>query len=274
MFRKKLAVIACTVIVYLFWIALGPLCMRFVSSWGLPEPYHGYLTVMAASFAMAFGAFLTVRFFMGKKPMTLIRRFGSFDRKGFLTAFVSFFIALAVCQGVKASLQPHYVRFLHPQAGTYLLMLILILVCNAVQCASEEFMMRIIPSGLSDNPLTASLVTMVCFTLPHLANQEVQTGNAFFVIAYYALFGFVGTFISFRLGGFEYALAIHMANNLFVSTVCGYEGSALKTVPLFLSSAPIGTWDEVLVLILAMAFSYFAVNRMSNRESSSQQPST
>ena len=100
------------------------------------------------------------------------------------------------------------------------------------------------------------------FCLPHLSNQELTFGsNAVAVLSYYLLFGFAGTYLSMRTGGFEVSIGIHAANNLFIALVCNYEHSSLPSLPLVRFSGPIGTWGEVLQLATALLVIYLILSK-------------
>jgi len=254
--------LGCSVCIYLFWRCLGIWCIRLFSILPLSEPYHTYLTAISPSFAMALGVSVLSRLFLKKKPLELIRSEGNPKAKPFLVAFLSYFLVVAFCQWGKTLFHPASVIALHPGIGEYLLMALLVLPCNIIQCGAEEFMMRIIPSRTAKNIWVSSAICTACFLLPHLGNTEVTSGDTLFVLLYYALFGFFGTLVSLKAGGFEYALGIHMANNLFISLVCNYESSALQSSPLFETIGKTGTREDVIVLAIGLAVSgYLAISR-------------
>ncbi len=89
----------------------------------------------------------------------------------------------------------------------------------------------------------ACVLSAILFTAPpHLSNRELGSAeNPALVLVFYALFGGLVTALSIATGGFEPALAIHAANNLFVALICNYQGSSLPSLPIFTTTKPIGT---------------------------------
>jgi len=151
-------------------------------------------------------------------------------------------------------------------------MIPLVLIITPIQTTSEEFLMRAIPSRLFRNGklitrdksiLLVSLFTALLFTLPHLSNKEMQHATQkSAVILYYALFGFGGTFISLKTKGFEPSIGIHAANNLYIALICNYTNSSLPSRPLILSTAPVGTFWDVLQLVVGLGAVVLVLHRM------------
>ena len=145
------------------------------------------------------------------------------------------------------------------------------LLITPMQTTSEEFLLRCLPVRVFSrgtfprNPkqiLIISGLSALFFCLPHLSNQELTFGsNAVAVLSYYLLFGFAGTYLSMRTGGFEVSIGIHAANNLFIALVCNYEHSSLPSLPLVRFSGPIGTWGEVLQLATALLVIYLILSK-------------
>ena len=134
------------------------------------------------------------------------------------------------------------------------LMLALVVAITPIQTSSEEVLFRILPirivtgKTLGVSPLHrfwASLFSALLFALPNLGNRELaQAQSPSIVLGYYALFGFLVTYMSLESGGFEIALAVHAANNLFVALICNYQVSSLPSLP-FREYAVLGTWTDL-----------------------------
>jgi membrane protease YdiL (CAAX protease family) len=136
------------------------------------------------------------------------------------------------------------------------------LVITPIQTSSEEVLLRILPVRILQpdtlrSSWPVSIISALLFVLPHLSNRELSAGNsALVVVLYYALFALVITMCSLRLGGFELALGVHAANNLFVAIFVNYSGSSLPSTPLWTSLRPVGTIRDLLQLgitLLAIA---------------------
>jgi membrane protease YdiL (CAAX protease family) len=110
------------------------------------------------------------------------------------------------------------------------------LVLIPIQTSAEELLTRgylLQALGLlTRNRWLLSLVVGFLFTLPHLANPEVEL-NFWAVTIYYFLFGAFLAWVTLRDNGLELALGVHAANNLFIGLLANFPGSALPTPAVF-----------------------------------------
>jgi hypothetical protein len=53
---------------------------------------------------------------------------------------------------------------------------------------------------------------------------------------------------------------VHAANNLFVALICNYQGSSLPSLPLLTTTKPVGTYMDLLQLLMCL-FVVFLVTR-------------
>ncbi|MDD7202679.1 MAG: hypothetical protein SPF89_00835 [Sphaerochaetaceae bacterium] len=236
---------------YLVWILLTPFCLHLFRILPLPEPMATYLGTIGSSIAMATGVLLSARILMRKPLLACISDQPHFSR--FLVPFLCGIGCFTLFTLLRIALAPNHFTWQAPQARTYVAMLLLVLVMNTIQCASEEFMMRIFPSHALPDRLGSSLLCTLLFLLPHLGNAELKEGNAVLVLFSYVIFGFWGTWESLAEGGFGYSLGIHMANNLVVSLLVGYKSTALRTYPLFMTSERSGNLGELLTLVATLS---------------------
>ncbi len=236
---------------YLVWILLTPSCLHLFRILPLPDPMATYLGTIGSSIAMAIGVLLSARVLMRKPLLACVSNQPCIAR--FLVPFLSGIACFTMFTLLRIALAPTLFTWQAPRAGTYASMLLLVLVMNTIQCASEEFMMRIFPSHALPDRLGSSLLCTLLFLLPHLGNAELKEGNALLVLSSYVIFGFWGTWESLAEGGFGYSLGIHMANNLVVSLLVGYESTPLRTYPLFMTSERSGNLGELLTLVATLA---------------------
>lgn len=161
--------------------------------------------------------------------------------------------------------------------GARLLSLPLLLVLIPMQTSCEELLFRCLPVRMVFGRLPSSwgdrallcLLSSILFVLPHLANPELlATTTPFAVLTYYALFGLLAMASAVLTGGFEVALGVHAANNLFASLVCGYPESPLPGIPLMTNLNTVNSWIGCLQLLLTFALIggiLHAARRKSNR---------
>ncbi|MDR1833663.1 MAG: CPBP family intramembrane metalloprotease [Propionibacteriaceae bacterium] len=194
--------------------------------------------------------------FFGQKPRWLASIEGKF-RWGFLgwslliavplyVAFnlVDFFLA----EDVELAWMPHTVP-----------MILIILLTTPLQCAGEEYLFRglinrsfgSLPKGRTAGMVCGFAVSAVVFAAAHMATD-------IWLISFYLLFSAVGCLLTWKTGGLEAAIAIHVANNLVsmwtvpFSDFSGlFDRSAGAGSPLMLAQAAVMALATALILLLA-----------------------
>jgi len=208
---KPLAFALSMVLSLLMWLLLGPSLSRLLRPLGIP-----YLTANAPFLAMA-GGFLASKQILLKQPLkSLLTDHPVFQTSLFIKSFLIYFLSATAFLLVDVLLNPHYYQ---PMTGsspsTYLLMLPLVLLLTPLQTSAEELVLRMLPvrainkgrlSRDSRLQLVTSLVSALLFAVPHLGNRELAiASNRLVVVLYYALFGFVVTYLCLKHRGFSAA---------------------------------------------------------------------
>ena len=108
--------------------------------------------------------------------------------------------------------------------------------------------------------LVRLLVPACIFAALHVANQEVEAGGSWALASYFALAIYLG-FLVLWGNGLEYALGLHLANNLFVALIVSSPDSTFGTPTLFRETAP--DWDaSTLVMTIVILALHFVVLRL------------
>jgi membrane protease YdiL (CAAX protease family) len=249
------------VIIFLFalacWLIVGTLLKSLIAQFVSP-----YLAANTPFIVLALALIAAVYLLFPRPPRSLFTDHPRFRIKILLAGFGVYFgisllfLSLSYCIN-PTSLLP-YRAPLHKR----LIFILLALVITPIQTSSEEVLLRILPVRILQpdtlrSSWPVSIISALLFVLPHLSNRELSAGNsALVVVLYYALFALVITMCSLRLGGFELALGVHAANNLFVAIFVNYSGSSLPSTPLWTSLRPVGTIRDLLQLgitLLAIA---------------------
>lgn len=132
----------------------------------------------------------------------------------------------------------------------------ILLLLIPLQSAAEEIVLRgYMNQGLGQyikNPWIIFAITSALFMSLHLSNPEVTAGAAdgsyYLTILSYFAFGMMACVLTYIDGGLESAIGVHVANNLYLSTVMGYDNSALPTPTVF-KQASNGSTDMMVGLI-------------------------
>lgn len=247
------------------WLNLGPiLAYQFTKVHIEDEIIKAYLVANIPFFAMAFGLYLSLRFIMRTNIKHIITDKKRIDWIVMIYSAMAYLAVAILFTLANFLLHPERFQFYSGDMNDLLHMIPLVLIITPIQTTSEEFLMRAIPSRLfkkgklvssTKSMIFVSLFTALLFTLPHLSNREMlHASQKSAVILYYALFGFGGTFISLKTKGFEPSLGIHAANNLYIALICNYTNSSLPSRSLLVSTAPVGTFWDVLQLVLGLGF--------------------
>ncbi|WP_332448116.1 CPBP family intramembrane glutamic endopeptidase [Sphaerochaeta sp.] len=240
------------------WLSLGPTFTILLQPFHLP-----YLTANAPFLAMALGIVLA-RYALVKQPFIVwVTDEHAFNFSRFTRSFLAYTGMATVFLLYGLTTQPYYYTKTADPLLSKVFLFVLILMFTPLQTTCEEITFRILPSrvllrtrlqrGLLPTVLTSLFIAFL-FTVPHLSNHEVQQAHSrFLVLAYYALFGLSVTLLCLEQGGFEPALAIHAANNLFVAVVCNYQGSSLPSLPIWQTTRPVGTVFDLVQLMCSIA---------------------
>lgn len=152
-----------------------------------------------------------------------------------------------------------YLLLLDEDWGVRLATLPLFLILVPIQTSCEELLFRCFPTRwcFGTLPRTWGKRLALCilsaglFVLPHLANPDLlASAHPFSVLTYYALFGGLAMASALATDGFEIALGIHAANNLYTALLCNYTNSPLPSVPLMLKLNNADNWQSPAQLLL------------------------
>ena len=143
------------------------------------------------------------------------------------------------------------------------LSILLTLLLMPLQVMAEELLFRCIPlrivtegrkPGNGKEMAIAILFSALLFASMHLGNPEIKAIGIPVILVYFAIGGALMLFTVFE-GGFESALAYHMANNLFLAIFANYssEVTVLKSSPLFISTGDFNILYSLLEFLIITA---------------------
>jgi hypothetical protein len=252
----------------LFWLILGPYFITALGYFNIP-----YLKANAPFLAMALGIVVSGKLLLTSSPRSLITDHSTFRFALFFKSMGAYLLAAMLFLLLGLMAEPEAYTTSDASALEHLMLLPLVLVLTPIQTSSEEVVFRVFPiravqgeklrRGAMRNVL-ACVLSAILFTSPHLSNRELGSAESpTLVLVFYALFGGLVTALSIATGGFEPALAIHAANNLFVALICNYQGSSLPSLPLLTTTKAIGTPMDLLQLIIGLLMVFLVVRKDS-----------
>ncbi len=247
----------------LFWLTLGPYCMTLLGYFNIP-----YLTANAPFLAMALGIAVSWKLLLPTSPISLLTDHRSFRFTLFFKSMGAYLLVATLFLVLGLLVESEAYTKSDASFLDQLMLLPLVLILTPIQTSSEEVVFRVLPirviqgerlkRGAMRNIL-ACIFSAILFMAPHLNNRELASAeNPTLVLVFYALFGGLVTALSIARGGFEPALAIHAANNLFVALLCNYQGSSLPSLPIFITTKPIGTPMDLFQLFVGLSVVFLA----------------
>ncbi len=132
-----------------------------------------------------------------------------------------------------------------------------------LQSAAEEILLRgYLNQGLGKyikNPWVVFFITSAGFAALHLGNPEAikgaENGTLILTMSSYFAFGFIACILTYMDGGLESAIGMHVANNLFASTIMGYNDSVLPTPTVF--NTTLDPAKDMITLVISMSLMLF-----------------
>ncbi|MGC9347172.1 MAG: CPBP family intramembrane glutamic endopeptidase [Anaerolineae bacterium] len=247
-----------TMVVLFFWLVLGSFPLIAAFAWaqfdgdpattidpatgmirGVDPLWGGYL-VTNLSFPVFFlGVFLAVRVLHGRGLRTLVTPAPSIRWRRVAQGFGLWLLLVAVSTGLEILLYPSGFAWNKVGIGRYALFVGLALIFTPIQTTTEELFFRgylLQASGrVLPTRVVPTLVNGALFALPHIFNPELSRGPVLLML-YYFLMGAFFSWVTLRDGTAELALGAHASNNLFVALLINFEGSALQTPSLIVST--------------------------------------
>jgi len=139
--------------------------------------------------------------------------------------------------------------------GAYAKLLIITLLLVPFQSAAEELLCRgYLNQALIKylrSPWIVFAITSGGFALLHGGNPEA-TGQLGPYLASIFLFGMAMCVLLYFEGGIESAIGAHIANNIFVFAVLGYEDPSLPNTALITLGEPVIEWHDFAIELVLM----------------------
>jgi len=219
----------------------------------------GTYFLLLASFLPIFISILLVYKYWHKLPVTaLMTSTAKFRWRYMLRTFFIIFAFYGGISFIEYQLFPGEYEGLQFQTdmSVYFKLLIITLVLVPFQAASEEFLCRgylnqAIGKYLK-SPWIVFFITSAGFALLHLGNPEAS-GQIGPYLASIFLFGMAMCVLLYFEGGIESAIGAHIANNIFVFALLGYEDPSLPNTALFTLGEPVIGWPDFAIELGLMA---------------------
>lgn len=178
---------------------------------------------------------LLVRLLHKRRARTLLTAAPRFRTAHFIASFaVAFGLSLATLPLFYLTTPERIAVSFDPARFALFLPFVLILV--PFQVAGEEvffrgYVLQSVSRFTSSFAVRLTFVSIL-FAVLHFANTEVGAGGLW-AMAEYVVIAFYLTYLALRGVGLEHALGLHMATNLFTTTVLGYSPTSLPASTVF-----------------------------------------
>ena len=139
--------------------------------------------------------------------------------------------------------------------GAYVGLLLVTLILVPFQAASEEFLTRgylnLALIKYLKSPWMVFILTSGGFALLHAWNPEAAGQMGPYLSSIF-MFGMAMCVLLYFEGGIESAIGAHIANNIFVFALLGYEDPSLPNTALFTLGAPVIEWSDFAIEFVFM----------------------
>lgn len=220
------------------------------TAWIIPNTPTGTYILLLLTFLPVFFAIPLIYRLWHDLPVKSLMTSASHFRWGhFLRTMFIIFVFYSVVSFGEYLLFPDEYAGLQFQSdiAVYAKFLIITLIFVPFQSASEEFLCRgYLNQALIKylrSPWLVFIITSGGFALLHAWNPE-SSGQMWPYLASIFLFGMAMCVLLYFEGGIESAMGAHIANNIFVFAVLGYEDPMLPNTALFTTGEPVIGWTE------------------------------
>ena len=225
-----------TFFVLICWQVIGaiPYLIAITLGWS-EDPLISFIALNSSFVVLLASLVFAMHRVHHRHPLTLVSPDGSFSLRRALTAGSLWFVITLLSCLLDAVVHPgsYHLSF---NPADWLLFLPAAIILIPIQAGSEELLFRGYflqqTAFLSKNKWGLATLSGIIFAVPHFFNPEMQQG--FFLTAlFYFAFGWVMAMVTIISNRLEYALGIHIANNLTTVLIANYTGSALPSPAIF-----------------------------------------
>ncbi len=224
--------------------------LGFGTAWIIPATSTGTYILLLLTFLPIFFSIPFIYKLWHRLPIKAMMTSAMRFRWGYLlrTMFIifAFYIALSLIEYQFFAAEYEGLKF-QTDIGVYIKLLLVTLILVPFQAASEEFLCRgYLNQALIKylrSPWVVFAITSGGFALLHAWNPEAA-GQMGPYLASIFLFGMAMCVLLYFEGGIESAIGAHIANNVFVFALLGYEDPSLPNTALFTLGEPVIEWHD------------------------------
>ena len=229
---------------------VGMVTIGGTTAWIIPDTLTGTFILLLLTFLPVFFSVLLIYRFWHDLPIKSLMTSASHFRWGYFsrTMFIIFAFYTLLSFG-EFLLFPKEYEGLQVQTdmSAYFKLLLITLIFVPFQAASEELLCRgYLNQALIKylrSPWLVFLITSGGFALLHIGNSE-SVGQMGPYLASIFLFGMAMCVLLYFEGGIESAIGAHIANNIFVFAILGYEDPLLPNTALYTLGEPVIGWSD------------------------------
>jgi uncharacterized protein len=200
--------------------------------------FYNYLGISFSFIVFIVATALVTRAIHQRPAFSLINPAFRMNWKRIWIGFCVWFLLTALSSVVDAVIHPGTYQLAFSWPGWVWFTLIAIPLTSIQTSAEELFFRGYLLQAFSrsiHSRLVLILLSGVVFAVPHFLNPEMGMGFGLLALYYFG-FGCFLAWITIKSNSLEYALGIHAANNLFAVSIANYNGSALPSLSIFIST--------------------------------------
>jgi len=242
-----------------------------INAWVLPPSETAFYFELLLTFIPFFIAIPLIQRIWHSRPIkALLTSASNFRWDYFWRTFFIIFIFYSLTSFIEYLIVPQEYEGLQFNADmkVYLSLLLITLVLVPFQAASEEFLCRgYLNQALIKylgSPWLVFVTTSAGFAVLHMGNPEAQGQMAPYLASIF-FFGLAMCVLLYFEGGIESAIGAHIANNIFVFGLLGYEDPDLPNTALFTLGEPEIGWSdfgvELIITVISVGLVLWANRR-------------
>lgn len=221
------------------------------------------LILMSFVFAILL-LFIGVKYIHKRKILTLFNSSDHLDWGRVIWGTVFWFVLLAIVELFFYIQNPEFYSFRKPDSSFVFLIIISLLILPIQTTFEEVFTRGYILQSIafnSKNIFLGFIVSVFIFALLHGLNPETLKYGFWPMMSYYIIAGILLGLVVVFDKRLELAIGIHTATNIFGALILTYDGAALQTNSLYITSKIDPIMLALEMFFLGIIFIYFAAKK-------------
>ena len=238
-------------------------------------PAYLLLITMGFSFAvMTLGVFCVIRF-IHKRSLQSLFAIEAFRFGRMFHGLIAWMVLLGIITFAQYLWKPELFEFTF-NSSLFWPVALACLFAIPIQASTEEIVFRgyFFQSfgAATKKPIVPLIIVSVLFSVAHFMNPEIANHNLpeqiCIALSYFTIAA-LAAIVTLRDNSLALACGLHVGNNLFLTIICNYSGSALTTQSIFTLKEMLPYLELFSIIVLSILFYYYFFGKVKNKEATS-----